>query len=1554
MSAKAKKDSETREPTALFKKWSSHPESLERQKKKWLAIGLAPLGVGVGALALLLTGTSGWRAVLGHPGVILWLMAGLAALSLGAVTTFALLLMMGRGAVASKTQDEDRIPFPWGWVVAVALYWMVPAGLTLVQERWGVRLVPQQVLFVMNLLCFAPLVGLLAWVRKTGGGAVASKHRGWVPFVALYAGLAGLTLLGDAQGWLAGLKLPGPLAGLTALGRRVALLAGLLPIWLVVWALYRQFRGAGKAVSGAGETSGGAGGGAKVPRKPWWRRLWDFLFEVQPPPETPPLKVDSKPPKWLEEFCRNLPDGVRVASRKPPLPDSLPEDGPQEVSKVSKAPEADPFWMLMGGDETRRPTECQVEFFKRFRDAWNDSVAGARNGDEVSPDLILSGDGGSGRTEALFVAALYAAFARRQRVFFLVSDPLQAAALERIANERFRAMHLDVFLSCGTLEVDAAKRWTRTMAGGEGAVPPNIVVATPRMLERVFFEGRGADAGMGNSEALPALLRLFEVVLVDDFTELDEVERAHLPFLLHKMRMMLASGNRRGQFVVVSPKLRGDGGVEAVARMLGAGFNAEQNWRTLLPRPCEPAWSLPLVVRDGLDPAAQGNELAKRCLSMTTEDGERLRVVVYRRGLHPDQCSALESQIAGAPEERKALRVVSRFDELGTDRGADAVFHLTALSGRSEMAIRLSAGDSRTVYIGLSSESEAIFASAVRGGVLPAVPDSSAVGLRVHHLRSLLRHIRSGQPLDVSVWERFGVSLRGGGLRVADPDVGAVAYEIWMQDEWKEDAYGEPPLWPYVVYEGHPSTKSNAGKGTDFGLIPPTDEDIVRIGDSFRMGLARPRDAEVSASRTGMGAVARWVDTQEIPRGAVDLAHAERLLFGKSALGDTMTNVAKGGGAVYTVRRFLPPEKGNGADGCWRLQMMPWHGTGRDLDTPVRTLAWFVEPGGAPLDPEPDTARAVTVFGLPDFRRIPRHVEAAIVGLSDRWGEAKAETPRRYGYEACFLGVLLAPRRLKGDDAAAQVQQCVAGAWDTADDGTFSRVLTHLFTGTLKRFIPDFGFYALFPVFHRRNQEESVAPAIGWVVQPRNTGRAVEEPVQTVLQSRDGPDFFKALREARKLFETRPDELSRLRWLRSFSGVAFAGEMDEPEVLEAFKRDMEWSLEVLDALDARIGLGDAADGGGSDGFGESVPDIVRHTSWMSAPRVFDAKGFAEAAVWKSAGTLPVPPSLGASDVSLHWNHSGRDFDLSAGFGAVGDLARYVEFFGRAFRERVSQDSYVEYGFNDPYREFTGTLAGHLGHLFEQAFPKGTPVQKAEFLLSFVQLSLSYKPDPKNRKSDWPRHPSEMVLRGGGDCEDSSILYAELLRHAGIGNAILSIPRHAAVGVDVPMEQTSDHHPPIIYEWMGVRYVYAETAIDRGLWPLGRETDSIPSAELVRADIIPTPVLTEDDETPIRILNATGSNSCSLTVTLLTVREVPGTLAVAVFARPRKEVFAEPVADAYPCVGGALLPTLKPFEVMEANLKLSSPKFNAFWYDVFVCETEGGAVRGHFVGVVRYQ
>lgn len=1561
----AEKDKTVRD--VLVDRWSSHPRSLEKQRKWWFAIGLIPVAAVFGIIALLLTGTSGWRLLASHPTTVFLIVGGAVSAWLGMMLSFALLHLVARARLAKSTDDPDRLPFPRAMVVLFAFFWLVPASLSFIQAQWGVRLVPQQMLFVLSALCFAPFVLLLLWVRFASGDGKGENRKArrpvWFVLGTLLLGLAGLSLVGDLQGWARSLKLPPYVSGLSTLVLRAAALATLLPLSMVCYAVWSLFR---RTMAPKEEEHGEEG---RKRKKSAWSRLMDFLRGLggKPEPEEPEPEDDA-PPKWLAELCAKLPPGVRVATKNPPAPDSVP--APETpMSDVSKEEDADPFWILMGGSEDRRPTDLQVRFFERFRKSVEEVREAEVHGNEASPDIVLAGDEGSGRTEALLAAAMFAAFVRRQRVLYLVSDPEQARTLSDKANRRFREVFLDCFLRAGMLDGEKARRWVGELAsrpeprsgdeasGGRDGdiVPPNILFATPRDVERVFFEGRGADADASSIDALRALIRLFEVVLVDDFMELDMVERAHLPFLLHKLRMILVSGNLRPQFVVVLPRLRGKEGLNVVSdRLFGSRFNPAGNAITLLPRRCEPAWSLPLVVADGLDVGKTGEDLVRLCLGLSTDVGEKLRVVLYRKNLLPHQCRALEASLAPDKERLGNIKVVSRLDEIDAGGRADAVFYLTANAGRADMALRLSVGDGKTVYLSVSSESEAVLGDDADSGVLPAIPDSTAVALRVHHLRSLLRFVVPGQPVDVSAWERFGVSLSGSGrLRQVDLAAGGMVYEQWRHDEWNEPAYGQRALWPYVAFESEWSVKSNAGKGTDFNVLPYADEDVVRLGDEPLIGLVRPkseRDGEVADAGVGAGSLAKMVDVQGAPVGFLDLAHAEALVLGRSALGDIYTTSDnKSVETVLTAEAFEPPEKEDGDSCVCRLRMTrPWNGDGTDFDTPVRSLSWTVETVSVPKPASPVPGRTFAFFDLPECHNLPRIVSGEITGRANRIGqeipEQADEKARRYSYPAYFSGLLLAPRSLGRKDGPAKIQRGVVGPWNT-EDGSFSVVLTHLLAGVLMRIVPDLPFYACIPVFHQRGRYSAVAPAVAWFVQPLNSGKAVDGIVRDFIADADGQSAVqKALAEARRLFESRPDAESRLRWLRSFSRSAFTFDLEEPGRREAFEQDVAWSLEVLDVLDRRLS-GVLAE---IEEFKGPVPDIVVDHSWMSRPRTFDSGSFQPDSVWKVRTEFPEPPALGRPGASLVWHYGGKEFSLQAGFSAKEDGARYNGFLDRSLPARIWGDSYTEYGFNDPYREFVGDLCAELRRMAAGAFPGATPTQLAEFLLSFVQEGLPYEPDPE-KESDWPRHPSETLMRFGGDCEDSSILYAELLRRFRIEGAILSVPEHAAVGVNVPLSLTADRQEPIAYTWLGKTYVYAETACSQSLRPLGSKTGIIRSAKDVPADVIPTPDLAEDANTPVRVLDAFGLGAGTMEITLVAPAGTTGPLAVAVFARPRKDVFAEPDPAEYPCIGGAMLPALPPRKVFSAAVAFAEPDFPSFWYDVFVCEP-GGTVRGHFVGV----
>jgi hypothetical protein len=72
--------------------------------------------------------------------------------------------------------------------------------------------------------------------------------------------------------------------------------------------------------------------------------------------------------------------------------------------------------------------------------------------------------------------------------------------------------------------------------------------------------------------------------------------------------------------------------------------------------------------------------------------------------------------------------------------------------------------------------------------------------------------------------------------------------------------------------------------------------------------------------------------------------------------------------------------------------------------------------------------------------------------------------------------------------------------------------------------------------------------------------------------------------------------------------------------------------------------------------------------------------------------------------------------------------------------------------------------------------------KVSFVLAFVQ-SLPYTADKVTTGYDeYPRFPIETLVDDGGDCEDTSILFASLTLILGYGTVYINPPNHYAVGI----------------------------------------------------------------------------------------------------------------------------------------------------------------------------
>jgi hypothetical protein len=96
-------------------------------------------------------------------------------------------------------------------------------------------------------------------------------------------------------------------------------------------------------------------------------------------------------------------------------------------------------------------------------------------------------------------------------------------------------------------------------------------------------------------------------------------------------------------------------------------------------------------------------------------------------------------------------------------------------------------------------------------------------------------------------------------------------------------------------------------------------------------------------------------------------------------------------------------------------------------------------------------------------------------------------------------------------------------------------------------------------------------------------------------------------------------------------------------------------------------------------------------------------------------------------------------------------------------------------------------------------------QTVSFILAFVQ-SLPYTEDDVTTGADnYPRYPIETLVDEGGDCEDTSFLFAGIVKELNYGVCLINPPGHVAVGV-----LGSEDLAGTYYELDGKRYYYCET------------------------------------------------------------------------------------------------------------------------------------------------
>lgn len=201
--------------------------------------------------------------------------------------------------------------------------------------------------------------------------------------------------------------------------------------------------------------------------------------------------------------------------------------------------------------------------------------------------------------------------------------------------------------------------------------------------------------------------------------------------------------------------------------------------------------------------------------------------------------------------------------------------------------------------------------------------------------------------------------------------------------------------------------------------------------------------------------------------------------------------------------------------------------------------------------------------------------------------------------------------------------------------------------------------------------------------------------------------------------------------------------------------------------------------------------------------------------WISENAVPVV------ERKFTWSANGQESSITL------DIPRSLYDYyklNRTYPTTVTPALLSEYSINEREQEYFHALVNRLKDASESKSYRAR--NDYHNVVAFVQ-SIAYEKDidpVTGTESEYPKHPIETLAEGRGDCEDTAILAAALLREMDYNVAVVLLPEHAAVAV------ACDSCNGYYYPLEGRKYYYLETAIEGGYTSLGTMDTKYQSAK----------------------------------------------------------------------------------------------------------------------------
>jgi len=237
------------------------------------------------------------------------------------------------------------------------------------------------------------------------------------------------------------------------------------------------------------------------------------------------------------------------------------------------------------------------------------------------------------------------------------------------------------------------------------------------------------------------------------------------------------------------------------------------------------------------------------------------------------------------------------------------------------------------------------------------------------------------------------------------------------------------------------------------------------------------------------------------------------------------------------------------------------------------------------------------------------------------------------------------------------------------------------------------------------------------------------------------------------------------------------------------------------------------------------------TTYTTSPTTTTPEGF----------VIPSESTASPSELALtyHWAQWSNNYTFTTYIPE--NLYEYYENKPRVPVRGTTYSSanyYVNYSYYVTDPKDDKELEEIVASFNEFAFREGLgEEEKLNLMVGFVQ-SLPYMTDMESMgQQEYPRYPVETLVNNVGDCEDTAVLMASLLKLMGYDVVLLDVPEHMAVGI------SSDHLTfyGFHYSENNKEYYYVETT-EPG-WSIGEIPEEYSDVPAYLVHLVPVPMLT---------------------------------------------------------------------------------------------------------------